>query len=51
MLQNAVLTLAEVISSDLQGSFLRPILFLIYINDIPGVCVLTSKLFADDNKL
>jgi hypothetical protein len=34
-----------------QGSFLGPILFTIYINDLPDVVKNVAKLFADDTKL
>ena len=36
-----------------QGSILGPFLFLVYINDLPAVCSMKSKIaiFADDNSL
>ena len=34
-----------------QGSVLVPILFTIYINDLPDVVQNIAKLFADDTKL
>jgi hypothetical protein len=34
-----------------QGSVLEPILFTIYINDLPDVVQNIAKLFADDTKL
>ena len=42
----------EIISGILQGSVLGPILFVIFINDMPGKVIFnTCKLFADDSKL
>jgi len=44
-------TWSNVISGIPQGSILGPILFIIYINDIPELLQSTCKLFADDTKL
>ena len=41
----------DVISGVPQGSVLRPILFLIYVNDIPEMVNCSIKMFADDTKL
>ena len=41
---------SPVISDVLQGSILGPIMFLIYVNDIPNITS-TAKLFADDTKI
>ena len=42
---------AQVTSGVLQGSVLRPILFLMFINDISEGVSNTLKLFADDSKI
>ena len=41
----------EVLSGIPQGSILGPVLFILYINDLPGVVGSVCKLFADDCKL
>ena len=41
----------DVISGVPQGSVLGPILFLIYVNDIPEIVNCCIKTFADDTKL
>ena len=42
---------AEVLSGIPQGSVLGPILFVIYINDLPDVLKGRVKMFADDTKV
>ena len=33
-----------------QGSVLGPMLFIYFINDLPEICTVTTKIFADDTK-
>ena len=51
MLRNGVSDWIKVTSGVPQGSILGPLLFLIFVNDLPNIASSTAKLFADDNKL
>ena len=42
---------SPVISGVPRGSILGPVMFLIYVNDIPDIITSTAKLFADDTKI
>ena len=48
---NAVSSERNVLSGIPQGSVLGPILFLVFINDLPDVVECSVKLFADDTKI
>ena len=51
VVDNEMSNWTKVLSGVLQGSILGPVLFLIYINDVPGQVESRVKLFADDTKL
>ena len=51
MINGNVSNWTEVLSGIPQGSILGPIVFIIYINGLPGVLGSVCKLFADDCKL
>ena len=51
MLRNGVSDWIEVTSGLPQGSIFGPLLFLIFVNDLPSISSPTAKLFADDTKL
>ena len=42
---------ADIISGVPQGSVLEPILFLVFVNDIPDWMINSIRLFADDTKI
>ncbi len=51
ILRNGASNWVEVTSGVPQGSILGPVLFLLYVNDLPDVVCSTAKMFADDTKL
>ena len=51
VLRNGVSSWQRVKSGVPQGSILGPLLFIIYVNDMPDLVKSTAKMFADDTKL
>ena len=51
VLNNSKSNWTEVISGVPQGRVLGPILFILYINDLPDAISCVSKIFAEDTKL
>ena len=51
VLRNGISDWMPVTSGVPQGSILGPLLFLVFVNDLPRIAVSTAKLFADDTKL
>ena len=51
MLNGARLSIGKCISGVPQGSVIAPILFLLYINDLPDNLICDVYLFADDTKV
>ena len=48
---NSLSSIAKVSSGVPQGSVLGPMLFIIYVNELPSLVNSTMKMFADDSKL
>ena len=51
VLRNGLSSWKNVISGVPQGTILGPMLFLLYVNDMPDVVQSTAKMFADDTKI
>ena len=51
VLNDSVTNWEQVLSGVPQGSVLGPLLFLLYVNDLPDVVKCSIKMFADDTKV
>ena len=51
VLRNGISDWIPVTSGVPQGSILGPLLFPVFVNDLPNIALSTAKLFADDAKL